>query len=56
MNDLNLRLKLLGLFLLSFLLMSGVIDLDNLFNYSDSNIPDNIDSGIDKLWKESKAN
>ena len=43
------KLKLLGLFLLSFLLMSGVIDLDNLFNYSDSNIPDSIDSGIDSV-------
>ena len=39
--------KILVLFLLSFLLISGTIDLDNLFNYSDSNIPDNIDSGID---------
>ncbi len=41
------RLKLLSLFLLSFVLMSGIIDLENLFNYSESNIPDNIDMGID---------
>ena len=45
MNDTNL--KVLGLFLVSFFLMSGVIDLNDLFNYSDSNIPDSIDSGID---------
>ena len=41
------KLKLLSLFLFSFVLMSGIIDLDDLFNYSDSNIPDNIDLGID---------
>ena len=41
------ELKVVGLFLLSFLLMSGVIDLANLFNYSDSNIPDNINLDTD---------
>jgi cytochrome c peroxidase len=39
--------KLLTLLLLSFIWMSGIIDLDDLFNYSVSNIPDNIDMGID---------
>ncbi|MGK0316290.1 MAG: cytochrome c peroxidase [Saprospiraceae bacterium] len=43
----NTKLKLLGLFLLFFVLISGTIDLDDLFNYSDSSIPDGIDSGID---------
>jgi cytochrome c peroxidase len=42
-----IKVKILGLFLLTFVLMSGTIDLDNLFNYSDSNIPDNIDLNID---------
>jgi cytochrome c peroxidase len=41
------KLKLLGIFVVSFFLMSGIIDLADLFNYSDSNIPDFIDSGID---------
>lgn len=40
-------LKIIVLFLVSFVLMSGIIDLDNLFNYSDSTIPDHIDPGID---------
>ncbi len=44
----NLKtLKILSLFLLSFVLMSGIIDLGNLFNYSISSIPETLDGGID---------
>ncbi len=41
------KLRLLGLILFSFVLISGIIDLDVLYNYTDSNIPENIDVGID---------
>ena len=44
-----IKLKLLGFILLPILLMSGIIDLDNLFNYSESNIPESIDSDIDNV-------
>ena len=36
--------------------MSGVIDLDNLFNYSESNIPDSIDSDIDNVPVDNPMN
>ena len=39
--------KVCGLLLFSFLLMSGIIDLDNLYNYSDTGLPDNINTWID---------
>ena len=45
MND--TKLKILALFLFSFVLISGTIDLTTLFNYSGSNIPNNIDEDID---------
>ncbi len=43
----NAKFKILGLFLLSFTLMSGIIDLGTLFNYSISNIPEHINIGVD---------
>jgi cytochrome c peroxidase len=41
------KLRLLGLFFISVVFISGIIDLDVLFNYTDSNIPEYIDVGID---------
>lgn len=41
------KIKWLGLLLVSFVLTAGIIDLDDLFNYSVSAIPATIDQGID---------